>query len=160
MNKKIKLFVIYFPVILIAGQVMVNWLYFINEPLYLKLGFYLNMMFGTNGLTAAFLVAFTFMFKFCSISRWAAFGQLAFAVNYTIVKQDNLYNIWFQIIVGTIAVLITFRHYIAKFPMCRVALFVSFFESIVSKRSCEKGVEHWRGNIIKHYHATNSHNRR
>lgn len=157
MNKGVKLFVVYFPVILVAGQVLVNLLYFVAREFYISTGFYLNTFFGTNVLFAVFLVVFTYMFKFCTISRWAAFAELAFAANYMIVKQDNLYNILFQIIVGVVAIFLTFWGYIKKFPLCKLSLVINFLRSVMQKRSCEKGIDHWKGNIIKHYHATTRH---
>lgn len=162
MKKKIKLFIVYFPVILIAGQVLVNLLSFIDRPLYLKAGFYLNLTFGTNIAVAFFLVAFTQVLKFCSVSRWAAYAQLAFAVNYAIVQQDNLYNILFQVIGGIIALILTFRHYIKRFPLCRVSLVVSFIGSIWREKSCENGIERWQGNlktIAKQHYAATTKNR-
>lgn len=157
MNKKVKLFVVYFPVILIAGQVLVNLSYFVANKFYMNTGFYLNTFFGTNLLFAVFLVAFTYMFKFCTVSRWTAIAELAFAANYMIVKQDNLYNILFQIIVGALSLILTFWYYIKKFPFCKLSLIVNFLESVMQKRSCEKGIDHWKDKI-KHYHA-NSGNR-
>src|SRR5678815_1485440 len=82
MNKKVKLFIVYFPVLLISCQVLVDLLAIINQPLYLKWGFYLNTFFGTNVLFAVFLLAFTLMFRFCRISVWAAVAECAFALYY------------------------------------------------------------------------------
>ena len=157
--RKGKLFIIYFPVILIVCQVLVNLLYFADQPLYLQLGFYLNTFFGTNVLFAILLVTYTQMWNFCAVSRWAAIAELFFAVNYMIVKQDNMYNIMFQVIVGTIAIGLTFRHYIKKFPLCRLGLFVRFIHDVTTKGSCKKGIEKWeRDNksIILKNHVFNS----
>lgn len=148
MKKKAKLFIIYFPVLLVAGQMATNCLYFISNTLYNQLGFYLNLTFGTNILFAIFLVVFTMRFKFCAVSRYAAIAQLLFAVNYLIVKQDNLYNILFQLTVGLLAIVLTFRHYINKFPLCRLSLFFSFMSSIISaKGHCQKGLERWEQTV-------------
>ena len=57
--KKIKLFVIYFPVILIIFQVAINVLSFIAPVFYLQNGFVLNTFFGVILLFALFLLAFT-----------------------------------------------------------------------------------------------------
>ena len=54
MKKKIKLFVIYFPIILVAAQVAANIMYFVNPEWYFKNGFYLNTFVGTNVLFAVF----------------------------------------------------------------------------------------------------------
>lgn len=147
MWKKTRVFMIYFPVILISFQVLVNLLSFVFPAAYLKFGFYLNTFFGVNVLFAVFLVIFTYMFKFCAVSRYAALGELAFAINYLIIKEDNLYNIMFQIIVGVIAILLTFRHFIKKFPLCRLSLLVTFIGSVIEKGDCKKGIEKWEGDI-------------
>lgn len=147
MKSKAKLFVVYFPVILVAGQVLVNLLYFLARPWYMEAGFYLNTFFGTNMLFAIFLVAYTFLFKFCAVSRWAAIAEVLFGINFMIVQQDNLYNILFQIIVGIIAILLTFRHYIKSFPLCRLSLLVGFVKSVILKGSCRRGYEKWERDI-------------
>lgn len=138
--KKLKVFIIYFPIILVACQVILNMASFVFPQVYSDLGFYLNLFFGTNVLFAAFLVAFTWMFRFCAISRYAAIAQVLFALNYMIVQQDNLYNILFQITVGFLAMMLTARHYSKKFPLCNLSLIVMFFKSAVKERSCRKGL--------------------
>lgn len=149
--KKAKLFVIYFPIILVAGQVLVNLLSFVDNDLYLKMGFYLNTFFGTNVLFAIFLVAFTYMFKFCAVSRAAAIAECLFAVNFMIVQEDNLYNILFQVIVGIIALIVTFWHYAKKFPLCGLSLVFGFLWSMArnafKKHSCQKGLEEYERNV-------------
>lgn len=147
MRKKIRIFIVYFPVILVSLQVLVNLLSFIYEPAYKAAGFYLNTFFGTNVLFAGFLVAFTFMFKFCSVSKWAAVAECLFALNYLIVKEDNLYNISFQIIVGIIAIMITYWSYLKKFPLCRMSLYWSWWGSVISNGGCKKGLLEWERNI-------------
>ncbi len=155
MKKKIRIFITYFPVILVGLQVIVNLMSFVFPAAYNVAGFYLNTMFGTNVLFAVFLTMFTFSFPFCYVSRYAAIAELAFGVNYLIVKQDNMYNIMFQVIVGILAILLTFRHYIKKFPLCRLSLLITFFGSVIQKGSCKKGLEKWEGdikNIISNNH--------
>lgn len=147
MKKRVKIFIVYFPVILVAGQVLVNLLSFVWMEGYLSAGFYLNTFFGTNVFFAVFLVAFTFMFKFCAVSRWAALAEFAFALNYLIVQSDNLYNILFQVIVGCMAIGLTFRHYLERFPLCRLSLLIHFIKSVVKHKSCEKGIESYDRDI-------------
>lgn len=147
MKKKLKLFVIYFPVILVAGQVLVNLLSFVNYEWYASAGFYLNTFFGTNVFFAIFLLAFCFMFRFCAVSRWAAVAEVLFAVNYLVIQQDNLYNILFQVIVGALALVATFWHYVKKFPLCNFSYVVTFLGSVIKSGSCEKGLENWQRDI-------------
>ena len=144
MNKKLKIFIAYFPVFLIAGQIATNLLYFIAPSAYYAAGFYLNMAFGTNLFFAVFLIGITQWFRFCAISRYAAFAQLSFAIFYILIKEDNIYNIMFQIVVGSFALALTFRYFVIKFPLCKVSLVISFFKSVLKTGSCEKGLDRWQ----------------
>lgn len=143
MKKRAKLFIIYFPVILVAAQVAANILYFIDPDLYFKYGFYLNTFVGTNVLFALFLVAFTLMFRFCTISRWAAFAELLFALYYLVIQKDDVYNIVFQITGGAIALIVTGIHYVKRFPLCKLSLLASFFKSMFSTGSCDEAIRDW-----------------
>jgi hypothetical protein len=107
MKRFSKIFISHFAILLVFCQVVVNILGVIESPIYYNYGFYLNTFFGTNILFAVFLVVFTFSYNFCSRSRWCALAELAFAVNYLIVQEDNLYNIWFQILTGTLMLIVT-----------------------------------------------------
>jgi hypothetical protein len=150
LRKKAKIFIIYFPVILVSCQVLVNLLSFITPAAYNRAGFYLNTFFGTNAMFSVFLLAFVYWFKFCAVSRYAAWAEVLFAVNFMIVQQDNLYNIMFQVIVGTIAILLTFRYFVRRFPLCSLALVWRFIKSITKTKSCKKGLDMWERNT---YHT-------
>lgn len=149
MRKYLKIFIIYLPVILVSGQVLANLMSFVWPEGYADSAFYLNHFLGCNMLFAIFLVAFTHWFRFCAVSRYAAWAELAFGIFFMIVHEDNIYNIMFQIIVGTAALLLTFRHFVKQFPLCSVALVWDFFKSVTKKRSCSKGLELWEN---KTYH--------
>lgn len=109
-----KQYLAYFPILLVLLQVVANLLYFINKDAYSSIGFYLSLMIGSNGLVAIFFLVYTFHFKFCKISRWAAIAECLFAINYLIIQEDNLYNILFQVIVGILAIVLTFNYYLKK----------------------------------------------
>lgn len=143
MKRVIRILIVFFPVMLVAGQVLVNLLSFVFPQVYYATGFYLNTFFGTNVFFALFLVAFTFTMRFCRVSRYAAIAELMFAVNFMIVKEDNLYNILFQVIVGLTALAFTFRHYMEKFPLCRISLLTSFLWKVIKRGSCSKGLADW-----------------
>ncbi len=149
--KPLKKFLIYFPVILVALQVIVNLYALIDRASYNAVGFYLNTFIGTNVFFGVFfgvfLVAFTFSFNFCAVSRWCAIGECLFALNYLIVQQDNLYNILFQVIVGVIALTITFRHFIRKFPLCKISLVHKFIACVFVTGSCQRGLIKWENDI-------------
>lgn len=156
MKRWAKIFIAYFPVSLVACQVAVNWLSFVWPHGYTKAGFYLNTAFGVNIYYAIMLVVLTRGMKFCSISRAAAIAELAFAANFLIVKEDNAYNIWFQIIVGTIALFYTFWHYVKKFPFCNFSVGINFFSDVFKKCSCRESIERFdhkvRTTVIKNRH--------
>jgi hypothetical protein len=139
--KRVKNFIIYFPVILVSIQVLVNIYALVDRPGYYAAGFYLNTFIGTNVLFALFLVAFTFSFNLCQVSRFASVAEILFAVNYLIVQEDNLYNIIFQLIVGIISLVLTYNYFIKKFPLCRISLLHKFFGAVVITGSCAKGLD-------------------
>jgi hypothetical protein len=121
--------------------------------------FYLNTFFGTNVYFAVFLLAFTLRMKFCFVSRAAAIAELLFALFYMITKKDDIYNILFQLTVGSIAIAWTFRIYIKKFPLCKLSLMATFFSSLfTAKGDCKEGVEKWEkalhNKVAKQYHDT------
>lgn len=159
MKNKAKTFIVFFPVLLVTCQVLANLLLFYDVAAYNKYGFYLNTFFGTNVMFAVFLVAFTFSFGFCDISRWAAVAELAFAVNYLIIKQDNLYNVMFQIIVGSLSILATVIHYSRRFPLYWFSLPVNFLKSVMKNKSCSKGMKHWESDMkaVMHKRFVDSH---
>lgn len=142
-KKAFKLFIIWFPVILVTGQVVVNLLSFVAYDWYVNHAFWLNHSFGTNILYSIFLLGFTFMFRMCAVSRWAAVAECLFAINYGIVQVDSLYNIMFQIIVGSVALMATFWHYIKKFPHCNFSVGLRFIGDVIKKGSCKKGLDHF-----------------
>lgn len=143
MRRNVKIFVIYFPVILVSCQVMANLLFFISPDNYNAWGVVLGTLFGTNAMFAVFLVAFTFMFRFCAISRWSACAELLFAAYYLIIQQDDIYNILFQITAGSLAILFTGVHYIRKYPLCNLSLLVSFIKSWLQTGSKTKAYRIW-----------------
>jgi hypothetical protein len=134
------LFMAYFPIILVSTQVLLNLLSFAPK-LYAASGFYLNTFFGTNVLFAVFLVIFTHMFAFCSVSRLCAYAELAFGVYYLVIQRDDLYNILFQITVGLVALFWTLRIYVKKFPFCDFSSLLRFLGNVWEEGSCRKGLE-------------------
>jgi len=144
MNKRTKVFISYFPVILVSIQIMANIFGLVSNEAYLKIGFYLNTFIGTNILFSLFLVAFTQFFRFCKVSRYAALAELLFGLNYLIVQEDNLYNVIFQITVGVLALVLTFRYYIHRFPLCRISLLASFLKNVFRYHgNCNRAFDGW-----------------
>lgn len=147
MRPKVKIFISYFPVLLIIMQVMVNSLYFLAPSFYQRAGFYLNTFFGTNILFAVFLVSFTFALKFCAISRAASLAELSYGVFYLFIHNDGLYNVLFQIVAGLLALGWTFKAYITRYPLCRLSLLATFLWGVVfggvKNGNCKKALDKW-----------------
>lgn len=141
------MFIIYFPVLLVALQVIINLYALIDREGYNRYGFEINSFIGTNIGFAIYLVAFTWMFNFCAVSRASAVAELAFGINWFFVREDNLYNILFQIIVGLIALYLTYRYFIRKFPLCRISLLHKFFGAVFLTGSCYKGLDRFEREI-------------
>jgi len=147
--KNLKVFIIYFPIILVALQVAANIIGLVAPNFYNRIGFYLNTFLGTNLLFSLFLLLFTHLYKFCSISKYAAIKEVLFAIAYMVIQEDNVYNIVFQIIIGLLALLITFKKYVKKFPMCTISLVSKFFKSLIMSSSCTEAIKRFELDIAK-----------
>ncbi len=161
--RTIKKFIIYFPVILVSLQVCVGLLALGDRPLYDAWAWLIGWLIGTNMGVSVFFVAFAFAFNFCRVSRAAAIAELLFALNWIIVQEDNLYNILFQVIVGCIALWITYDYFIRKFPLCRLSLLHRFFAATILTGSCYKGLEMWergvRESLVKKMYSNGQHDK-
>lgn len=145
--KRLKKFIIYFPVTLVSLQVLVNIYALIDWEGYNAISFYLNTLIGTNIGFSVFLLAFTFSFNFCAVSRYSSVAEVLFGLNYLIVQQDNLYNILFQVITGSIALALTYRFFIRKYPLCRISLLHKFFGAVVLTGSYARGMDKYEKEI-------------
>ena len=129
--KKGKIFIIYFPVILVVLQVIANVLWLAMPNTINRYADVINTFIGTNILFSVFLCFFTFVFRFSAISRVCAIVEVLFAGMYLITSNEQ-YNTWFQITVGVGAILYTHIYYVRKFPLCSFALTNKFFEYLFS----------------------------
>jgi len=151
LNRVSILIIAYFIIALVFCQVIMGIFALVNRTAYDRAGFYLDSFFGTNVLVSALFIALSYQLRFCKISRVAAWTELAFAINWVIIKEDNLYNILFQVIGGTAALIATYLHFINKFPLCKLSLihklFASLFASLFTGGGCEKGIDNYQKNI-------------
>lgn len=147
MRPKAKVFISYFPILLIAVQVAINLLYFLAPNFYQNNGFYLNTFFGTNIFFSVFLVFFTFVLKFCAISRAASLAELSYGIFYLVIQDDGLYNVLFQVIAGLLALGWTFKTYITRYPLCKLSLLATFLWGVVfggiKNGNCKKALDKW-----------------
>jgi hypothetical protein len=154
--KVVRFTIVYFIVGLVLLQVLLNLFSVLFPGQYGGMSFYLNLFLGINMFTAGFFVLFTFYFKFCAISRWAAIAEFLFCLVYLFIKEDNAYNIWFQIIAGTVALIATLIDYSKRFPLCRIGLTTNFLKHFFTTCSCSKAIERWEKRtttlINKKYH--------
>ncbi len=59
------------------------------------------------------------------------------------------------LLVGSIALLLTFRYFVKRFPLCSLALVWRFIRSVGETKSCKRGMDLWEKrtyNTIKSYH--------
>lgn len=133
----------YFPLMLLSFQVLADIVYLISFKAYASAYFYLGWSMGGSFLVSLLLIAITERFKFCEVSKWAARAQMAFSIVYFIIREDNIYNIAIQIVIGLVAIAITIYYYKHKFPLCRLSLLLNFIKNVVKERSCEKGIERY-----------------
>lgn len=141
MKRAAIVFLAYSPIVLLSLQVLANLWYLIDFNGYAKAYFYLGWALGSSLLFSIIMVTMTEVLRFCEVSKWAARAQLAFALVYLIIRQDNIYNISIQIVIGLVALLLTFRYYKHKFPLCRLSLLLNFVKNVWKEKSCVKGVE-------------------
>lgn len=141
MKKISTLFLAYFPLALLMLQVVADFIYLISFDNYASIYFYLGWAMGSSFLLSMFLIILTERLKFCGISKWSARAQMAFSIVYLIIREDNIYNISLQIVIGLVAMILTFRHYAHKFPLCRLGLLWNFLKNVFKENSCERGIE-------------------
>ena len=141
MKRAANLFLAYFPLGLLALQVIADFVYLIDFDTYAGVYFYLGWAMGSSFLFSLFLVILTERLKFCEVSKWAARAQMGFSIVYLIIRQDNIYNISIQIVLGLVAIILTWHYYAHKFPLCRLGLLWIFISKVFKERSCEKGIE-------------------
>lgn len=107
MKRIAKILIVNFPILIVAGQVAANIVYLIDADFYSRQSFYFSGAFGLNWVTAAFMIAFTFYFRFCSISRVCAVAEGLFSIGDFFIRDNEFYNIFLQVLGGGLALLIT-----------------------------------------------------
>lgn len=149
-----RLLLAYFPVVLVALQVGVNFIGIYANDFYNAYGLYLNTLFGNNMLVALFMLGYTFHSRFCKVSRAAAIAEVLFGIAYMVIGEDNVYNITLQIIIGLLALAVCFMVYIKIFPDCNVSLAKDYFKNLINQRGdCKEALNEWERD--RHIHFTN-----
>ena len=133
MRMRGKLFMAYFPFVLVSGQFIINVLYLlgIDNEIFL---YYSNALFGTNLGFAVFLVCYTQFFHFCRISKWSAFVEVLLALDVMIVRDETTYNLVFQSIILFAGIILTLLTYANIFPTCLMSLHALFIKKIIKNK--------------------------
>ncbi len=149
MRMRGKLYMAYFPFVLVCIQFLINvaLLLGLENP---EVLYYLNAMFGTNFFFAVFLVCYTNFFHFCIISKWASFAELALAIDVMVVKNETTYNIVFQSVIMICGIIVTLLSYGGKFPSCMMSMYTMFLKKVIKNGfHCEKALEEFKENRYK-----------
>jgi hypothetical protein len=144
--RKVTRFVLaYFLFILLLGQTVAN-IIRVSWPEFYFSGsfkFWTDFQVGINLWVIGFFMFYAFGLKFCYPARAAAVTELLFAIFYAIIKEDNMYNVIFQLIVGGMGIIVTLYVIYKKYPLCSFSLWVKFFLKALPKSNCNtyKAVE-------------------
>jgi hypothetical protein len=161
MRMRGKLFMAYFPFVLVSGQFIINVLYLlgIDNEIFL---YYSNALFGTNLGFAVFLVCYTQFFHFCRISKWSAFVEVLLALDVMIVRDETTYNLVFQSIILFAGIILTLLTYANIFPTCLMSLHALFIKKIIkNKFDCVKSLEDYKNESYKiHLEKYSNHGRK
>ncbi len=160
MRMRGKLYMAYFPFVLVCCQFIINCLFLLGLDNQTFL-YYANALFGTNFFFAVFLVCYTQFFYFCRISKWAAFVEVLLAIDVIVVRNDNIYNLVFQTIILIAAIMLTLLQYSKVFPTCLMSLHTMFIRKVIkNKFDCVKSLEDFKDASYKTHLKKYSHHGR
>jgi hypothetical protein len=140
MHKLAKIFVSYYPIIILSGIMIVNLIGLINYPWYLENAFWLNCMLGLSFLNTLRDLAMLKLFKFCEVSKYAVYSMVIFVPVYLLIFSIYGYepkgNLAFQLFVGIIAMVLTIKAYIKKYPNCTMTNYIRAKQYSISIWNC------------------------
>jgi len=117
MKERLKIAMIFSPIVLLGGQVLSNLLYMGLPNIYLKLYPVLGTFFGFNMIAAILMTSMTYYFNFCKVSRAAAISQIIFGIFYMFFPDKEIYNLIIQVLVGIAALLVTFINFVMQYQV-------------------------------------------
>jgi len=117
MKERVKIAMIFSPIVLLAGQVLSNLLYMGLPDMYIKLYPVLGTFFGFNMIAALLMTSMTYYFNFCKVSRAAAISQIIFGIFYIFFPDKGVYNLIIQVLVGIAALLVTFINFVMQYQI-------------------------------------------
>lgn len=147
----------YFPIICALLQIFVNAMFFFAPNIYNEYGFYLANLFGQTVLFGLLMSIYTNLFRFCFVSRYAAYAQLFNSLAYIVIKSDNVYNIVLQIVTLSLAITFTAHYCIVKHPECTLAHIKNVTLKLFKTGDCMKALEEFRDERTDYYLKKNQH---
>lgn len=117
MKERVKIAMVFSPIVLLAGQVLSNLLYMCMPDMYIKLYPVLGTFFGFNMIAALLMTSITYYFNFCKVSRAAAISQIVFGIFYMVFPEKETYNLIIQVLVGIAALLVTFINFVMQYKI-------------------------------------------
>jgi hypothetical protein len=150
MRRFIRVSLAYAPISLSVLQLLFCQLYFMDRQAYQIISFYVSNIIGQSVVPSLVMLALSYSFDFCSVSRFAAWAQVVNCVLYIAIKEDNVYNVSLQYITLCVALIATLYAYTRKFPNCRVSYLWSFMRKLIKHGSCTRSLIDFKE---ERYHA-------
>jgi hypothetical protein len=125
---------------MLVGIMIVNIFGLVNYDLYCKNAFWLNCFVGLSFLNSLRDISMIHLFKFCDISKYAAYSMLLFMPIYLLIFLIFGYeakgNLIFQLVIGAVALGLTFKAYIKKYPNCTMTNYIRAKQYSISIWNC------------------------
>jgi len=112
-----KIFVLYSPIILLAGQVLANLWYMGDTDSYVKMYPYIATFFGFNMIAAVRSFLLSYYLKACKATRAVDLAQIFFGIFYMVFPDKEVYNLIIQVLVGIAALLVTFINFVMQYKI-------------------------------------------
>jgi hypothetical protein len=107
--KKIRIHIIaYCFVYITLMQFICNLIFIFKKNYYISNSFYYNQLSGFSLFYVGALFCVAFQLNYCNVSRICAIAQVILYVIWNIIKEDNIYNITAQLIIGFLALFFTY----------------------------------------------------
>ena len=169
MNKKFdKVYLAYSPVINILAIIIVDIISLVNYEFYYNYYVYISIAVGMSVLNALDKRAMIRLFSFCDISRYSVYTLISFIpifiIDYWIFGYESKNNRILQIVIGVVALVLTVKAYIKKYPNCTMTNYIKakqyslsiwncFLKSLAKNNfQCENALEDYKQKRSK-YHA-------
>jgi hypothetical protein len=157
-NKLMRWFFVWVPVLVLFGQVVANILYLEFPEKYIKLSYWFAYLFGFNLLYSIRMLCTSYLFGFCKFTRATSWGLLGIAVTYIIIGNDSRVTLLIQSGIGFAAFIITIYKYfkLNKMKKNRVIQFLALvWMSASCTRAMDMYLHHFERNYLKEINNDN-----